>query len=108
MKQYWRISAIRAWMSLAIGMLSISRLYYIYVPGLQDQGFIGALILGCGLIFLFMGIGWLYDEKGRQWRFTIQALQDRGIYRFVPNPRAHVVDYPFFYTPISYISIQIF
>ena len=87
MKQYWRIGTIRSLSSLALSMLVLGRLYYIYIPGLSDLGLLGALILGTFLILLFIGIGTLYDIKGKMWCPKNQALVDRSVYEYVPNIR---------------------
>ena len=93
MKQYWRIGAIRAWMSLGLGMFSIGKIYYVYIPSLVDLGLLGALFLGCVLILLFLGIGWLYDVKGVMWSAKLQAAAERNPYRYVPDLRSFAIDY---------------
>ncbi len=101
MKQYWRMGTIRAWMSLGMGMLALGRVYYEEIPILADLGFLGAVLLGGVLILIFMGIGWLYDEKARMWRAKLQVNIDRNPYRCVPNYKAYALEYPVLYIAIS-------
>lgn len=101
MKQYWRLGATRAWMSLGMGMLSIAKLYYLNIPILADLGFWGAVILGGILVIIFMGIGWLYDEKAKMWRAKITVSIDRNPYRSVPDFAAFATNYPVLYAMIS-------
>lgn len=75
-------------------MLSLGKLYYQDIPPLADLGFFGALILGSILILVFMGVGWLYDEKAKLWKAKQQVNIDRFPYRCVPNIRAFSMDYP--------------
>lgn len=98
MKQYWRVSAIRAITSLALGMFVLGRLYYEYIPILQDMGFVGALILGTVLFLLFMGLGWIYDVKGRMWSPQAQATVERSPFSYVADYRSYAVDYAVFYS----------
>lgn len=104
MKQYWRVGTIRALASLALGMLVLGRYYYIYIPVLSDLGWIGAIILGTVLIFLFIGIGWLYDQKTRMWSQKLQANIERNPYSYVPNLKEMTFEYPIFYTLIQSIK----
>ncbi|MFX1261517.1 MAG: hypothetical protein ACFFAZ_05485 [Promethearchaeota archaeon] len=97
MKQYWRVGTIRALSSLALGMFVLGRLYYIYIPGLQDMGLLGALILGTLLVVFFMGLGWLYDVRGKMWSPQQQASVERSPYYFIPDYRSLAIDYPVFY-----------
>jgi hypothetical protein len=101
MKQYWRIGTIRALLGLAMGMFSLGRFYYVYIPWLQPLGLIGALVLGSILLLLFMGLGWAYDEKAKMWSQKIQVAAERDPYRYVPNYRAYAIDYPFFFAFIT-------
>jgi hypothetical protein len=75
MKQYWRISAIRAWMGLALGMFSLGKVYAAQTPGLAELGLIGALILGSVLVLVFLGVGWLYDVKGKMWSPSVSFFE---------------------------------
>jgi len=93
MKQYWRVGTTRAWMSLGLGMFSLGKIYYVYIPSLVDLGLLGALILGGGLVLLFLGIGWLYDAKGMMWSAKLQAAAERNPYRYVPDLRSFAIDY---------------
>ena len=97
MKQYWRVGAIRALSSLALGMFVLGRLYFEYVPGLADMGLLGALTLGCALVLLFMFFGWLYDVKARMWSPQNQAAVERNPYRYVADYRTLTIDYAVFY-----------
>ncbi|MFX0045934.1 MAG: hypothetical protein ACFE8Z_08805 [Candidatus Hermodarchaeota archaeon] len=101
MKQYWRIGTIRALLSLALGMFVLGRWYYVYVPYLQDMGLIGALTLGTSLVLVFLGIGWLYDERVKMWAPGKQAAVERNPYSYVPNPRAYAIDFPMAYATIA-------
>jgi hypothetical protein len=96
MKQYWRIGTIRVISSLILGMLVLGRLYYVYVPGLNNMGLLGALALGSILILLFMSLGWAYDVKARMWSQQIQALTERSAYEYVSNYKTYALDYPVF------------
>ena len=97
MKQYWRVGTIRTLSSLAMGMFVLGRLYYEYVPGLQDLGVAGALILGMMLILFFIGLGWLYDVKARMWTQQAQSSVERNPFRYVPEYRALEMEYPIYY-----------
>lgn len=97
MKQYWRLGTIRAWLSLGLAMLVLGRLYYGYVPFLQDLGFFGAIFLGAFFILVFMGLGWLYDTKTKMWAPQIQTIVERNPYSYVPAPRNHFLHYPAVY-----------
>ncbi|MHA2150167.1 MAG: hypothetical protein ACXAAN_16130 [Candidatus Thorarchaeota archaeon] len=101
MKQYWRVGAIRALASLALGMFVLGRLYYEYVPVLQDMGLIGALILGSALVLLFMGFGWIYDVKGRMWSPQAQAGVERSPFSYVADYRSYAVDYAVFHSVLT-------
>jgi len=100
MKQYWRVGTVRALASLGLGMLVLGRYYYIYIPILSDLGLLGAITLGIALIFVFLGIGWLYDQKARMWSQKIQAVAERNPYYYVPNFKNMTMEYPIFYTLI--------
>ncbi|MHA2024032.1 MAG: hypothetical protein ACTSWQ_10260 [Candidatus Thorarchaeota archaeon] len=97
MKQYWRIGQTRALLSLAMGMLSIGKVYVDSVPILADWGFWGAATLGIILIFVFLGIGWAYDEKGRLWSPKMQSTAERDVYKYLPNIKTQTIDYPSIY-----------
>jgi hypothetical protein len=101
MKQYWRISAIRAWMGLALGMFSLGKVYVAQTPGLAELGLIGALILGSVLVLVFLGVGWLYDVKGKMWSPNMQALIERDPYNYIPNYKTYAIDYPIVYALVS-------
>ncbi|MGY5871400.1 MAG: hypothetical protein RTV72_04065 [Candidatus Thorarchaeota archaeon] len=101
MKQYWRVGTIRVLLSLALGMFVLGRGYYIYIPALADLGIIGALILGSFLVLLFLGIGWLYDEKGKMWSPKLQAVAERNPYQYVTNFKSLTYDYQAFYGIIA-------
>lgn len=101
MKQYWRIGQTRALLSLAMGMLSLGRVYVESVPVLSDWGFWGAATLGVILIFVFLGIGWLYDVKARLWTAKMQSTVERDVYRYLPNFKTYAIDYPTIYSTIS-------
>lgn len=100
MKQYWRITAIRAWMGLALAMFSLGKVYADEVPSLAALGLLGAVILGGVLVLIFLGIGWLYDVKGRMWSPKMQALVERDPYRYIPNYKTYAIDYPALYAII--------
>ena len=80
-------------MSLGLGMFSLGKIYYVYIPSLVDLGLLGALILGGVLVLLFLGIGWLYDAKGMMWSAKLQAAAERNPYRYVPDLRSFAIDY---------------
>lgn len=101
MKQYWRVGTIRALASLALGMLVLGKYYYEYIPILSDLGWIGAITLGIALILVFLGIGWLYDQKARMWSQKVQASAERNPYYYVPNFKNLTMEYPIFYTLIN-------
>ncbi|MFW9767184.1 MAG: hypothetical protein ACFFF9_13665 [Candidatus Thorarchaeota archaeon] len=101
MKQYWRIGTIRALASLGLGMLVLGRYYFGYVPVLADLGWIGALSLGVILIFVFLGVGWWYDQKARMWSQMMQASAERNPFYYVPNYKSLTMEYPIFYTLIQ-------
>jgi hypothetical protein len=103
MKQYWRIGTIRALLSLVMGMFVLGRGYYIHIPFLADLGLVGALILGSFLTLLFLGIGWLYDEKGRMWSPKLQANAERNPYQYISNYKSMAYDYQTFFAVISTI-----
>ncbi|MHA1928533.1 MAG: hypothetical protein ACTSV2_08140, partial [Candidatus Thorarchaeota archaeon] len=100
MKQYWRITAIRAWMGLALAMFSLGKVYSEQIPSLAAMGLVGALLLGSVLVLIFLGIGWLYDVKGRMWSPKMQALVERDPYRYIPNYKTYAIDYPAIYAII--------
>ncbi len=101
MKQYWRVGTIRALLSLALGMFVLGRGYYSYIPFLADLGLLGALILGTSLVLLFLGIGWLYDVKGKMWSPKQQALAQRNPYLYVSNFKSMTYDYQALYGIIA-------
>lgn len=110
MKQYWRIGTIRALASLGLAMLVLGKYYYSYIPILSDLGWIGAITLGIALIFVFLGLGWLYDQKARMWTQKTQAVVERNPYYYVPNIKNLTMEYPIFYTFIRImrdLSVQI-
>ncbi len=96
MKQYWRIGTVRALLSLGMGMFVLGKLYYRYVPVLQDMGLLGALVLGTVLFFFFLGVGWAYDVKAKMWSPKTQVGIERNPYRYVPNFKDLAASYPFF------------
>ena len=104
MKQYWRVGTVRALASLVLGMLVLGRYYYIYIPVLSDMEWIGAVTLGIVLIFIFLGIGWLYDQKARMWSQKTQVAVERDPYYYVPNFKNLAIDYPIIYTLIGTIK----
>jgi hypothetical protein len=79
-------------------MFVLGRLYYEFVPVLQDMGLIGALILSSALVLLFMGLGWIYDVKGRMWSPQAQAGVERSPFSYVADYRSYAVDYAVFYS----------
>ncbi len=97
MKQYWRVGTIRALLSLALSMFVLGRLYYVYVPGLENLGVIGAIILGSSLVLLFIGLGWYYDEKMKMWSQSLQANTERHPYQYIPDFKTYTFDYPVYY-----------
>ena len=98
MKQYWRVGTIRTLLSLALGTLVLGKLYYEYVPVLADLGFLGAVSFGAFLFLVFMGLGWLYDEKARLWNESVVIQTDRYPFAFVPEWRVFASDYPTMYS----------
>ncbi|MFX1370193.1 MAG: hypothetical protein ACFFAY_16505, partial [Promethearchaeota archaeon] len=104
MKQYWRVGTVRALASLVLGMLVLGRYYYIYVPGLSDLAWIGAVTLGVALTLIFLGIGWLYDVKARMWTQKVQAAIERDPYYYIPNFRNMAAEYPILYVLINTIK----
>ncbi len=94
MKQYWRITAVRAWMGLALAMFSLGKVYAQQTPGIAELGLIGALLLGSVLMLVFLGIGWLYDVKGKMWSPKMQTLVERDPYNYIPNYKTYTIDYP--------------
>ena len=94
MKQYWRISTIRALSGLVLGMLVIGQLYFEFIPPLAELGIVGALILSFILIFFFMGLGWYYDVKAKMWIQKSQAVVERDPFQFVPGPNSYASEYP--------------
>ncbi len=101
MKQYWRMGQTRALLSLAMGMFTLGKLYIDYVPGLSEFGVRGALLLGAGLFLFFMGLGWLYDEKGKMWSQQVLVARERDPFQYVPNYRTIALDYPFLYAIVK-------
>lgn len=101
MKQYWRVGTIRTLASLALGMLVLGRLYYGYIPVLNDWGLMGALTLGSVLVLIFMALGWFYDARARMWSAAIQAATERKPYSYVPTFHDQAIDYPIFYVLLS-------
>lgn len=104
MKQYWRVGQIRAISSLATGMLVIGRLYVDFVPILKNMGVWGALILGTFLFSIFLGLGWLYDIRLRQWSQSNQAIVERTAYYHVPLLSSIAFDYPYLYALVSTLN----
>lgn len=104
MKQYWRIGTIRGMLSLALSMFVLGRLFYLNVPYLRDLGLLGALILGSLLTFLFIFLGWVYDEKAKMWSASIQASQERNPFSYVPNFRTLAFDYPMLYAVNAFMK----
>ncbi|TFG34230.1 hypothetical protein EU527_04215 [Candidatus Thorarchaeota archaeon] len=101
MKQYWRIGQTRALLSLAMGMLSLGRVYVDSVPVLSDWGFWGAVLIGGILFFVFLGIGWVYDIKARMWSPDMQAAAERDVYKYLPNIKTYTIDYPLIYALLN-------
>ena len=98
MKQYWRLGAIRSLSSLALGMFVLGRLYYVYIPVLKDMDILGALILGTILVIVFIGLGWLYDVKGKMWSPQLQASVERSFSYFIPDYRSLAIEYPVYFS----------
>jgi hypothetical protein len=94
MKQYWRISAIRALTGLVLGMLVIGQFYFEYIPPLAELGIVGALILSFILILFFMAVGWYYDVRAQLWKQTSQAAIERDPFQLVPGPNSYASEYP--------------
>ena len=92
---------MRAWLSLGLGMFSLGKIYYIYIPELAELGLIGALLLGGVLVLLFLGVGWLYDAKGMMWSAKMQVAAERNPYRYVPSPRNFAFDYATIYAMLG-------
>jgi hypothetical protein len=97
MKQYWRVGTIRVLLSLALGMFVLGKGYYVHIPILANLGLLGALILGSLLLILFLGIGWLYDDKGQMWSPKLQAAAERNPFQYTPNYKSATYDYQAFY-----------
>lgn len=104
MKQYWRIGTIRALASLALGMLVLGRQYLQYVPFLRDMGIFGAITLGSGLFFIFLGLGWLYDIKARMWSQQLQVAVERNPFQYIPNDKTKMRDYPVIYCLVDVLT----
>jgi hypothetical protein len=97
------VGAIRALTGLALGMFVLGRLYYEFIPVLQDMGLIGALILGSALVLLFMGLGWVYDVRARMWSPQAQAGVERSPFSYVADYRSLHVDYAVTYSMLTTI-----
>lgn len=98
MKQYWRVGTIRTLLGLALGTLVLGKLYYEYIPVLANLGFIGAVTFGSFLFLIFLGVGWLYDEKAKLWNESVVIQTDRFPFAFVPEWRIFASDYPTLYS----------
>ena len=94
MKQYWRVSTIRAFLGILLGMLVLGRYYYVYVPPLVDLGFIGAIILGTIFLVTFIYFGFLYDAKAKMWNEQNIVTFERNPYQYTPAPRFMMAEYP--------------
>ena len=101
MKQYWRVGTIRTLLSLALGTLVLGKLYYGYIPIIADWDFMGAITFGMFLFLVFLGLGWVYDEKAKLWNEQIVIQTDRYPFAFVPDWRIFAADYPTMYTLLS-------
>ena len=84
-----------------MGMLSLGKVYASGIPVLDDWGFFGAVILGTILIFVFLGVGWLYDVKGRLWSPSTQSAAERDAYKYLPNIKTYTIDYPSIYSLLN-------
>jgi hypothetical protein len=98
MKQYWRVGTIRTLLSLALGTLVLGKLYYGYIPIIADWDFYGAITFGALLFLVFLGLGWVYDEKAKLWNEQIVIQTDRYPFAFVPDWRLFAADYPTMYS----------
>jgi hypothetical protein len=100
MKQYWRVSTIRAILGLLLGMLVLGAFYYRLVPFLSDLGIFGAIILAGIFFLIFLGVGYVYDAKARLWNEQAQVGVEKNPYMFVPYFRFFMAEYPLFYALI--------
>jgi hypothetical protein len=82
-------------------MFVLGRLFYQDLPYLQDMGLWGAVILGIFLMFIFMGIGWVYDIKAKMWAPDIQATTERNPYAYVATYKELALNYPFLFSLLS-------
>jgi len=101
MKQYWRVGTIRAISGVVMGMLVLGRYYYQFIPPLAELGFFGAIILGGILILLFLGFGYIYDDRLKLWNERIQIETEKNPYTYIPLIRYRHFEYPFFYAIID-------
>jgi len=101
MKQYWRVGTFRTLFSLALSMMVLGKYYYEYIPILAPLGLVGALILGSLLILLFLGLGYIYDERLKLWNETFQVGVERDPYQQTPNIRSFAMELPMMYAFLS-------
>jgi len=109
MKQYWRVGTIRAMVGLLLGMLVLGRYYYRFIPFFDsfEPSILGAIVLAGVLFLVFLGAGYLYDEKIQLWNEQIQIVTEKNPYQYVPKPRLYQIEYPLYYALIDTIK-QIF
>ncbi|MHA1862442.1 MAG: hypothetical protein ACTSWA_01635, partial [Candidatus Thorarchaeota archaeon] len=101
MKQYWRVSTIRAILGILMGMLVLGKYYYVYLPPLVDLGFLGAVFLSIIFLLTFIYLGFLYDAKAKLWNEQKIVIVERNPYQFTPAPRFLMAEYPTLYAMTS-------
>ncbi|MHA1770221.1 MAG: hypothetical protein ACTSXS_01335 [Candidatus Thorarchaeota archaeon] len=99
MKQYWRLSTIRAIIGVLLGMLVLGRYYYQFVPILRDMSpsVLGAITLGMIFLGIFLFVGYLYDDVSHLWNERMQVAIEKDPFSYVPFIRTKMAEYPYFY-----------
>jgi len=100
MKQYWRLTTVRAILGVLLGMLVLGRYYYGFVPILRDidPSILGAIILAAIFLFVFLFFGFVYDDVLQLWNERSQVNIEKNPYSYVPLIRLKMAEYPYFYS----------
>ncbi|MHA1246290.1 MAG: hypothetical protein ACTSPE_03120 [Candidatus Thorarchaeota archaeon] len=100
MKQYWRLTTVRAILGVLLGMLVLGRYYYGFLPILRDMdpSILGAIVLAAVFLGIFLVFGFIYDDVLQLWNERSQVNMDKNPYSYVPLIRLKMAEYPYYYS----------
>ena len=106
MKQYWRVTTIRAIFGVLLGMLVLGRYYYPLFPILADlqPSILAAITLSLIFLLIFLIAGYVYDARLKLWNERLQITKERDPYGYVPQPRFLAIEYPFLYSTMYFLK----